>query len=104
MFSTVFMFPFQTTIFSRCELALYDELVSKAFQGRNGRAYLFGNVINVKKGKQEKRYLTTGLHVVCDIFCQGCEGNIGWFYKEAYEPSQKYKVGKFIIERDKMSE
>ena len=29
---------------SRSHLALHDELVSKAFQGRHGRAYLFGHV------------------------------------------------------------
>ena len=29
---------------SRSHLALHDELVSKAFQGRHGRAFLFGNV------------------------------------------------------------
>jgi hypothetical protein len=29
---------------SHVHLALHDELVSKAFQGRHGRAFLFGNV------------------------------------------------------------
>jgi hypothetical protein len=53
---------------SRSHLALHDELVSKAFQGRHGRAYLFGHVINVSLGPKEDRMLTTGLHTVCDIF------------------------------------
>jgi len=87
----------------RCHLALHDELVSKAFQGRHGRAYLFGNVINVTMGPKEDRVLTTGLHTVCDIYCVSCEENIGWFYEEAFEQSQKYKEGKFIIEKEKMT-
>lgn len=41
----------------------------------------------------------TGLHVVCDIFCKRCKRLVGWTYSKAYEPSQKYKEGKFIIEK-----
>jgi hypothetical protein len=54
--------------------------------------------INVSLGPKEDRMLTTGLHTVCDIFCVQCETNIGWFYEEAFEESQKYKEAKFIIE------
>eukprot|EP01006_Ploeotia_vitrea_P035610 TRINITY_DN65905_c2_g1_i1.p1 TRINITY_DN65905_c2_g1~~TRINITY_DN65905_c2_g1_i1.p1 ORF type:complete len:163 (+),score=60.78 TRINITY_DN65905_c2_g1_i1:22-489(+) len=87
----------------RSHLALHDELISKAFQGRHGRAYLFGCVVNVSVGPKEDRMLTTGLHTVCDIFCTSCQENIGWFYEEAFEPSQKYKEGKYIIEKAKMT-
>ena len=41
----------------------------------------------------------TGLHSVCDIFCKRCKTLVGWTYEKAYEPSQKYKEGKFIIEK-----
>eukprot|EP00456_Euglypha_rotunda_P073448 TRINITY_DN668_c0_g1_i3.p1 TRINITY_DN668_c0_g1~~TRINITY_DN668_c0_g1_i3.p1 ORF type:complete len:113 (-),score=5.30 TRINITY_DN668_c0_g1_i3:173-511(-) len=87
----------------RSHLALHDELVSTRFIGRHGTAFLFGNVINVTKGPKEDRILTTGLHTVCDIFCVACDDNIGWFYEEAFEESQKYKVGKWIIESAKVS-
>jgi hypothetical protein len=87
----------------RSHLALHDELVSKAFQGRHGRAFLFSHVINVTFGQKENRVLTTGLHTVSDIYCSICEENIGWFYNEAFEESQKYKEGKFIVEKEKMS-
>ena len=33
-------------------------------QGRNGRAYLFTNVVNVTVGVKEDRHLMTGLHTV----------------------------------------
>lgn len=46
--------------------------------------------------------LTTGRHAVCDIYCVGCQDNVGWHYVEAYEASEKYKEGKFIIENAKM--
>ena len=50
---------------SCCHAHLADHLaiISKAFQGRHGRAYLFDNVINVSPGPPENRLLLTGLHV-----------------------------------------
>jgi hypothetical protein len=40
----------------------------------------------------------TGQHIVSDISCQVCGSTLGWKYVEASEESQKYKVGKFILE------
>jgi len=48
----------------RAHLTNYEDIVSKSFQGRTGRAYLFNNVINVTLGPVEDRILTTGLHKV----------------------------------------
>ena len=64
-----------------------------------GRAYLFDHCVNVTIGPAEDRMLITGLHSVNDIFCKRCKNMIGWTYSKAYEPSQKYKEGKFIIEK-----
>ena len=41
----------------------------------------------------------TGLHVVCDAHCKRCKRIVGWTYTKAYEQSQKYKEGKFVIEK-----
>jgi hypothetical protein len=46
----------------------------------------------------EERVLLTGLHAVADIYCDCCKTTLGWKYEQAYESSQKYKEGKFIIE------
>ena len=64
-----------------------------------GRAYLFDQCVNVTIGKAEDRLLITGLHSVCDIYCKRCKNMVGWTYAKAYEASQKYKEGKFIIEK-----
>lgn len=82
----------------RAHLADHDDLISKSFQGSQGRAYLFNNVVNVRTGQSEERYLLTGLHSVADIYCESCKTTIGWKYEQAFESSQKYKEGKFIIE------
>lgn len=82
----------------RAHLANHDELISKSFQGSQGRAYLFNSVVNVSCGTAEERVLLTGLHAVADIYCECCKTNLGWKYEQAYESSQKYKEGKYIIE------
>ena len=83
----------------RAHLAAHESIISKAFQGRHGRAYLFGDVLNVNSGPTENRLLLTGLHVVADIYCNSCDTRLGWKYVEAFEESQKYKEGKFILEK-----
>lgn len=35
---------------------------------------------------------------MADIYCDCCKTTLGWKYEQAYESSQKYKEGKFIIE------
>lgn len=85
-------------IHCRTHLADHDDLISKSFQGSQGRAYLFNRVVNVTTGPAEERYLLTGLHAVADINCDSCKTTIGWKYEQAFESSQKYKEGKYIIE------
>ena len=43
--------------------------------------------------------LMTGLHTVSDISCKRCRTLIGWTYSRAYDISQKYKEGKYVIEK-----
>mmetsp|Transcript_18048 Transcript_18048/g.41408 ORF Transcript_18048/g.41408 Transcript_18048/m.41408 type:complete len:311 (+) Transcript_18048:422-1354(+) len=83
----------------RTHLTSHDEIISKSFHGRHGRAYLFDHCVNVRIGPAEDRLLITGLHSVNDIFCKRCDKLVGWTYSRAYERSQKYKEGKFIVEK-----
>ena len=80
-------------------LALYENIMSKQFQGRHGKAYLFRDCVNVSTGPMEDRILITGVHTVADIYCNSCKTVVGWKYEAAFEDSQEYKVGKFIIEK-----
>ncbi|KAF9602301.1 hypothetical protein IFM89_026418 [Coptis chinensis] len=83
-------------------VSYHDDVVSQAFQGRNGRAFLFSHAMNVTVGPKEDRQLMTGLHTVADVFCEDCNEVLGWKYVRAYEESQKYKEGKFILEKSKI--
>jgi len=43
--------------------------------------------------------LLTGRHTVADIRCASCDAALGWKYEKAYQPTQKYKEGKYILEK-----
>ncbi|KAF9650284.1 yippee-domain-containing protein [Thelephora ganbajun] len=83
-------------------IALQDELISKAFSGRDGRGYLMQSATNIKLASKEERALLTGVHTVADVHCLGCNDRIGWYYHKASNNSQKYKEGKYMLEREKL--
>ena len=76
---------------ARCNTHLSErnEIISKEFMGG----------INITQGPLEDRPMRTGLHTVCDIYCMYCQALVGWKYERAYEPREKYKEGKYILER-----
>ncbi|OTB09191.1 hypothetical protein M426DRAFT_316482 [Hypoxylon sp. CI-4A] len=97
------------------DFAFASQIVSKGFTGRYGRALLVSppdqpprkgikgrELANIRVGKSETRVLVTGSHVVADIHCTVCNTKVGWKYIDAKEESQKYKVGKFILETQRI--
>ncbi|RQM08188.1 hypothetical protein DH86_00000629, partial [Scytalidium sp. 3C] len=70
------------------------------FRGQHGKAYLFNNVVNITAGEPSERNMTTGRHIVRDIACRQCKETVGWKYDKAFEASEKYKEGKFILEAE----
>lgn len=91
---------------SNCDahLAEEDQIISRSFQGRLGRAYLFQKAVNVFRGPAEHRVLISGMHKVSDVKCTGCCNLLGWMYLEAKEESQKYKEGRILIEKIRLKE
>lgn len=100
---------------SKCstDLCLTSQIISKGFTGRHGRAYLVqgqpshtrihaAGLPNTYQNKAVPRNLVTGQHTVSDVSCAICGSVLGWKYVEAAEESQKYKVGKFILETKKI--
>lgn len=77
--------------------------------------------MNVIEGEPVDRQMTTGNHTVRDIYCCKCGETLGWKYvrrvvivrfqhlpcraqERAYEASQKYKEGKYILERNLLTD
>ncbi|RMY82102.1 hypothetical protein D0861_08035 [Hortaea werneckii] len=96
----------------KTHLADHDEIISRLtripppspqiqnFRGQHGKAYLFNAVVNTISGEAGERNMTTGRHIVRDVACRQCKEVVGWKYDRAYEPSEKYKEGKFILEQE----
>ncbi|EGD98748.1 yippee family protein [Trichophyton tonsurans CBS 112818] len=94
-------------------ICLASQVISKGFTGRHGRAYLVADpkaphpalsvLANTVAHRAVPRQLVTGSHTVSDIACRFCHTVLGWKYLAAEEESQKYKVGKFIVESKRVS-
>ncbi|KPP71205.1 protein yippee-like 2-like, partial [Scleropages formosus] len=81
-----------------CRAPLTTSPLSRSLS-RGAKAGLTSSTpVNVGCGPAEERVLLTGLHAVADIYCENCKTTLGWKYEHAFESSQKYKEGKFIIE------
>ncbi|KAI4151016.1 MAG: hypothetical protein LQ340_003751 [Diploschistes diacapsis] len=107
----------------RCaaDLCLTSAIVSRGFTGRWGRAYLVSAALGLSSAlesplsveqsslpntnihKPVPRQLVTGAHTVSDVSCMFCDSILGWKYVAAEEESQKYKVGKYILETKRVS-
>lgn len=65
---------------------------------------MVNKVLNVTVGAKEERMLLTGMHTVADILCNQCHVKIGWKYEKApLENAQKYKEGKYIVEKARIT-
>ncbi|KAI4186210.1 MAG: hypothetical protein L6R41_003627 [Letrouitia leprolyta] len=109
---------------ARCatDLCPTSQIISKGFTGRHGRAFLVSaspvtdatqwdyqsryakkaSLPNTRTHKAVPRQLVTGAHTVSDVSCAFCGSVIGWKYDAAEEETQRYKVGKYILETKKI--
>lgn len=81
----------------RTHLSTQDYFESDAFRSNEHKAFLVGECFNVTFGPTMQRVLTTGRHLVQDIYCLDCEAQVGWKYIWAHRDNQKYKEGKYIL-------
>ncbi|KAL8948879.1 MAG: hypothetical protein Q9222_004967 [Ikaeria aurantiellina] len=84
----------------KTHLASHDSIISRNFRGQHGKAFLFNTVVNTTQSEAVERNMTTGRHQVRDVICKQCKETVGWKYDKAYEASEKYKEGKFILEAE----
>lgn len=83
--STELLHPTQVMRVFRCSdcaivVADHDDIIAKSFFGRTGKAFLMNAMFNVTLGEPRNRYLMTGIHTICDVFCTQCQCILGWKY------------------------
>ncbi|KGN56402.1 hypothetical protein Csa_010833 [Cucumis sativus] len=87
----------------RNQISRHDDIISKGFQSVKGRAFLFYEAKNVREGAEENKMLITGNYKVRDLYCNECGQLLGWKYIKAYNVTQKYKEGKVVLEKFKIT-
>ncbi|XP_022924572.1 protein yippee-like At4g27745 isoform X2 [Cucurbita moschata] len=85
------------------EVSRHDDIISKGFQSLRGRAFLFYEARNVEEGPQQEKMLLSGTYIVSDLFCSECGQMLGWKYIKAYDETQRYKEGKVVLEKFKIT-
>lgn len=68
-------------------------------QAKSGPAYMFREAMNIVVGQKHEKQLITGNFMIADIYCANCRQELGWKYIRAFSDRQKYKEGRFIIEK-----
>ncbi|KAE8727002.1 Protein yippee-like [Hibiscus syriacus] len=86
----------------RNPLALVEDLLSKNFIAKSGKAYMFRHAMNVVLGPKYDTQMITGRYTVADVFCSKCNERLGWKYVQSYDMKNRYKEGTFILEELKM--
>ncbi|XVE58320.1 hypothetical protein DITRI_Ditri04bG0160800 [Diplodiscus trichospermus] len=86
----------------RSPLALVDDLLSKNFIAKSGKAYLFQHAMNIVLGPKKDKQLMTGVFSIANIYCSKCGEELGWKYVQAYDLKNRFKEGKFVLEKLKM--
>ena len=76
-------------------------IISKDFWGNKGEAYFVKSVLNIKEDDHEvQKNMRTGRYGIKSIMCIQCDCCIGWKYVSSAEPTERYKVNKYVIEKN----
>eukprot|EP00440_Ansanella_granifera_P005571 gb/GFBE01006051.1/.p1 GENE.gb/GFBE01006051.1/~~gb/GFBE01006051.1/.p1 ORF type:complete len:551 (+),score=70.55 gb/GFBE01006051.1/:1-1653(+) len=76
------------------------DIVSTNYHGARGPAFLVNQLYNtvVDRAPYSAAFVT-GAYSVCDVACAGCSIQLAKKYMDAREPSNRFKIGKFLLER-----
>ncbi|CAL9105374.1 unnamed protein product [Musa acuminata var. zebrina] len=86
----------------RTHVSRSDDILAET-QEHYGPAILFYRAKNIYLGPEQGwRRLRGGLSKVADVFCRGCDENLGWKYVRAPDVANKVKEGKFSIDNTKI--
>ncbi|XP_051149290.1 protein yippee-like At4g27745 [Andrographis paniculata] len=87
----------------RTQVALDDHIICREIQARRSTRMCFPilECIQHSGGEERTPAAGDGEYIVADVYCHDCNTVLGWKYLMATEDqeSQKYKEGKFVIER-----
>lgn len=80
-----------------------DDILSSNYHAMSGPGYLTNAATNVSIALEMQTQLyTTGKYTVREVSCGGCAAMLGVTYAGAADVRNRYKVGKFLLGRDRL--
>jgi len=80
-----------------------DDILSSNYHAMSGPGYLTSAATNVSIALEMQTQLyTTGKYTVREVSCGGCAAMLGVTYAGAADVRNRYKVGKFLLGRDRL--
>ncbi|KAF8210301.1 hypothetical protein K438DRAFT_1710935 [Mycena galopus ATCC 62051] len=71
---------------------------SRSFRGFSGKASLFTETYNVTLLPGKVQLMQTGAHLLAEIQCTACTAYLGYKILRAFEKSESWKEGRFLLE------
>lgn len=79
------------------------EIVSSNYHAQTSPGYLTSAIRNVQvSDDMQTATYTTGKYTIQEVSCQACSAVLGVTYSAAADARNQYKVGKFLIGRDRL--
>ncbi|ODV88082.1 hypothetical protein CANARDRAFT_26242 [[Candida] arabinofermentans NRRL YB-2248] len=86
-------------------ICLNTLIISDNFYGNSGPAFFVSKVLNIKLcPSREFKKMRTGRYEIKLIGCKQCGSNLGWKYLYSEDDKEKYKEGRYVIERNLLEE
>lgn len=88
-----------------CKLPIFKacEIISSNYHAETSPGYLLSAVRNISVGAETTAAVyTTGRYEVQKLMCRDCSAVLGVTYSRAWEARNQYKVGKYLVGRDRL--
>jgi len=89
----------------KCEIPIFitSDIISSNYQAMTGPGYLTkaANNVNILQEIETAQY-TTGRYTIQEVSCGHCAAILGVTYAGAADARNQYKVGKFLVGRDRL--
>jgi len=88
-----------------CKIPVFKscDVLSSNYHAQTSPGYLLGAIHNVQVSEDEQSAVyTTGRYSIQEVTCKQCRAVLGVTYSGASDARNQYKVGKFLVGRDRL--
>mmetsp|Transcript_72648 Transcript_72648/g.151653 ORF Transcript_72648/g.151653 Transcript_72648/m.151653 type:complete len:213 (+) Transcript_72648:136-774(+) len=89
-----------------CKLSIFKgpEILSANYHAQTSPGYLLSSAHNIQVSLEKQTAVyTTGRYTIQEVSCKQCSAVLGVTYSAAADARNQYKVGKFLVGRDRLA-